>query len=72
MQGLAAAGAIPSALGILGANYGPGRRKNKVFASFSAGNPVGAALGLVIGGALTSHLFGGHVILLSTEKRHLI
>jgi MFS family permease len=56
MQGLAAAGAIPSSLGILGANYGPGRRKNKVFAAFSAGNPVGAAFGLVFGGVLTSYV----------------
>jgi MFS family permease len=55
MQGLASAGAIPASLGILGANYGPGRRKNKVFASFSAGNPVGAAFGLVVGGVLTSY-----------------
>ena len=56
MQGLAAAGAVPSALGILGANYGPGKRKNKVFASFSAGNPIGAAFGLVLGGVLTSYV----------------
>ena len=55
MQGLASAGAIPASLGILGANYGPGRRKNKVFATYSAGNPVGAAFGLVIGGVLTSY-----------------
>lgn len=55
-QGLAAAGAIPSALGILGANYGPGKRKNKVFAAFSAGHPVGAGFGLVIGGVLTSYV----------------
>lgn len=54
MQGLAAAGAIPSAMGILGANYRPGRRKNTVFATFSAGNPVGAAFGLIMGGILTS------------------
>lgn len=53
-QGLAAAGAIPASLGILGANYGPGKRKNKVFAAFSAGNPVGAAFGLVLGGVFTS------------------
>ena len=52
MQGLAAAGAVPAALGILGANYGPGKRKNKVFASFSAGNPIGAAFGLILGGVL--------------------
>jgi MFS family permease len=56
LQGLAAAGAIPSSLGILGANYGPGRRKNRVFAAFSAGNPVGAAFGLVLGGVLTSYV----------------
>ena len=55
LQGLAAAGAIPASLGILGANYGPGRRKNRVFAAFSAGNPVGAAFGLVIGGILTNY-----------------
>jgi MFS family permease len=55
MQGLASAGAIPSALGILGANYRSGRRKNKVFASFSAGNPVGAGFGLVVGGILTTY-----------------
>jgi len=56
LQGLAAAGAIPSSLGILGANYGPGRRKNRVFAAYSAGNPVGAAFGLVLGGVLTSYV----------------
>ena len=56
MQGLAAAGAVPAALGILGANYGPGKRKNKVFASFSAGNPIGAAFGLILGGVLTSYV----------------
>ena len=56
MQGLAAAGAIPSSLGILGANYGPGTRKNKVFACYSAGNPVGAAFGLVIGGVFTTYV----------------
>lgn len=56
MQGLASAGAIPAAQGILGANYGPGKRKNTVFAIFSAGNPVGSTLGLIIGGILTSYL----------------
>jgi MFS family permease len=56
MQGLASAGAVPAAVGILGANYGPGRRKNKVFASFSAGNPIGFCFGLVLGGLLTSYV----------------
>jgi MFS family permease len=54
MQGLASAGAVPAALGILGASYGPGQRRNKAFASFSAGNPIGFAFGLVLGGLLTS------------------
>jgi MFS family permease len=55
-QGLAAAGAIPAAVGILGANYGPGKRKNRVFAAFSAGNPVGAGFGLVFGGVFTNYI----------------
>jgi len=56
LQGLCGAGAVPAALGILGANYTPGKRKNMVFAAFSAGNPLGAATGLVLGGILTSYI----------------
>jgi len=55
MQGFFASGAIPAALGILGAAYPPGQRKNKVFATFSAGNPTGWVVGLLIGGFLTSY-----------------
>jgi MFS family permease len=55
MQGFFSAGAIPAALGILGAAYPPGQRKNKVFATFSAGNPSGWVVGLIIGGLLTSY-----------------
>jgi len=55
MQGLFSAGSIPAALGILGAAYPPGQRKNKVFATFSAGNPMGWVVGLIIGGLLTSY-----------------
>jgi MFS family permease len=55
MQGLFSAGAIPAALGILGSAYPPGQRKNKVFATFSAGNPSGWVIGLIIGGLLTSY-----------------
>jgi len=49
------AGAIPAALGILGVAYPPGKRKNRVFATFSAGNPTGWVVGLVIGGILISY-----------------
>ena len=55
MQGFFTAGSIPAALGILGAAYPPGQRKNKVFATFSAGNPTGWVVGLIIGGLLTSY-----------------
>ena len=55
MQGLFTSGSIPAALGILGAAYPPGQRKNKVFATFSAGNPTGWVVGLIIGGLLTSY-----------------
>ena len=55
MQGLFSAGSIPAALGILGSAYPPGQRKNKVFATFSAGNPSGWVIGLIIGGLLTSY-----------------
>lgn len=55
MQGLFTSGAIPAALGILGAAYPPGQRKNRVFATFSAGNPTGWVVGLIIGGLLTNY-----------------
>jgi len=55
MQGLFASGAIPAALGIIGVAYPPGTRKNKAFATFSAGNPSGWVVGLIIGGLLTSY-----------------
>src|SRR5579859_6891171 len=55
MQGFFSAGSIPGALGILGAAYPPGQRKNRVFAAFSAGNPTGWVIGLIIGGLLTSY-----------------
>lgn len=55
MQGVFASGGIPAALGILGAAYPPGKRKNRVFATFSAGNPTGWVVGLLIGGFLTSY-----------------
>ncbi|KAI9171079.1 MFS-type transporter [Paramyrothecium foliicola] len=44
--GLASAMVVPPAIGILGAAYAvPSRRKNWAFACFSAGNPLGFAVG---------------------------
>lgn len=44
-QGLACAGFIPAGIGILASLYSPGRRKNRVFAAFSAGQPLGGCIG---------------------------
>lgn len=57
LLGLWCAGAVPPAVGILGAAYErPSKRKNRAFACFSAGNPVGAVLGSILSG-VAAHLF---------------
>ncbi|CAM1511470.1 Fc.00g089830.m01.CDS01 [Cosmosporella sp. VM-42] len=49
--GLASAMVVPPAIGILGAAYSvPSKRKNWAFACFSAGNPLGFALGSIVCG----------------------
>jgi MFS family permease len=40
-------------LGILARTFPPSRARSLAFASFSAGAPIGAAFGTVIGGILT-------------------
>lgn len=57
VMGLVSAGAIPSAIGILGAAYErPSKRKNLAFAGFGAGNPMGTMLGSIFSG-VAAHLF---------------
>ena len=57
LLGLWSAAAVPPAVGILGAAYSvPSKRKNKAFACFSAGNPVGFVLGTIFSG-VAAHLF---------------
>lgn len=47
---IASGGAIPAALGIVGAAYDtPPKRKNYAFACFSAGNPLGFVAGMLVG-----------------------
>jgi len=56
--GLWGAAAVPPAVGILGAAYSvPSKRKNRAFACFSAGNPVGFVLGSIFSG-IADKLFG--------------
>ncbi|KAJ5894507.1 hypothetical protein N7495_006198 [Penicillium taxi] len=53
--GLFAAAVVPPAVGALGAVYPkPSKRKNRAFACFSAGNPLGFVGGMIISG-IASH-----------------
>lgn len=52
-QGLGPAAMVPAALGILAQTFPPSRARSLAFATFSAGAPVGGAIGLQIGGILT-------------------
>lgn len=56
LQGMASAASIPAAVGILGAAYKPGPRKNKVMATFAAGAPIGFIVGIISGGICTEFL----------------
>jgi len=51
LMGLWAAASVPPAIGILGAAYEmPSKRKNRAFACFSAGNPIGFVAGSILSG----------------------
>ncbi|KAH7884855.1 major facilitator superfamily domain-containing protein [Phlebopus sp. FC_14] len=52
-QGLGAAAAIPSAIGILAHSFPPSRARSTAFATFAAGAPVGGAFGTILGGVVT-------------------
>jgi MFS family permease len=55
--GLWSSAAVPPAVGILGAAYSmPSKRKNKAFACFSAGNPIGFVMGCIFSG-VAANLF---------------
>jgi MFS family permease len=57
LLGLWSAAAVPPAVGILGAAYEqPSQRKNRAFACFSAGNPVGFVMGTIFSG-VAAHIF---------------
>jgi len=55
-QGVGAAVAAPSALAILMATFAEGAPRNKALGLFSAMSAAGGAIGLLVGGALTSWL----------------
>ncbi|KLO14349.1 MFS general substrate transporter [Schizopora paradoxa] len=53
MQGMGAAAFVPASVGILAHAFPESRARSIAFATFSAGAPVGGALGLQLGGVLT-------------------
>ncbi|WWD15846.1 hypothetical protein CI109_100270 [Kwoniella shandongensis] len=55
LAGCGAAMSTPSAVGIIAYNFS-GRARSTAFASFSAGAPVGGALGLLLGGLFTAYV----------------
>ncbi|CAE6451293.1 unnamed protein product [Rhizoctonia solani] len=55
LQGMGAAATIPSAVGILAHEFPPSVARSVAFATFSAGAPLGGAIGFVIGGIMTQY-----------------
>lgn len=55
MQGLGAAANVPTAIGILGTTFPPGKAKNYAFSTYSAGAPMGSILGNLLGGLVASY-----------------
>jgi MFS family permease len=56
LQGLGAAAMVPTAIGILGVTFPPGKAKNYAFSSYGAGAPLGAIIGNIFGGLLGEYL----------------
>ncbi|KAK9336536.1 major facilitator superfamily-domain-containing protein [Lipomyces starkeyi] len=56
LQGLSGAVSPPAAVGIIGATYIPGKRKNKAMAAIAAGAPLGFIVGITCGGICTEFL----------------
>ncbi|KAK5131688.1 hypothetical protein LTR08_000742 [Meristemomyces frigidus] len=55
LQGLGAAANVPTAIGILGVTFVPGKAKNYAFAAYSAGAPMGSVFGNILGGLVAEY-----------------
>lgn len=55
LQGLGAAANVPTAIGILGATFKPGKYKNYAFAIYSAGSSCGSVLGNIFSGVIAQY-----------------
>ncbi|EKG10349.1 hypothetical protein MPH_12561 [Macrophomina phaseolina MS6] len=56
LQGLGAAANVPTAIGILGVTFAPGRAKNYAFSCYGAGAPLGSIFGNLLGGVIGEYL----------------
>lgn len=55
LMGMGPAAMMPAALGILAHSFPPSRARSTAFATFSAGAPLGGAIGLVLGGVMAEY-----------------
>lgn len=55
LQGLGAAANVPTAIGILGTTFPPGRAKNYAFSTYAAGAPLGSIFGNLLGGVIANY-----------------
>jgi len=56
LAGLGASLATPASIGCISENFPPGRRRSILYAAFGAGSPIGAAVGVVLGGVMASYV----------------
>ncbi|KAH7022931.1 major facilitator superfamily domain-containing protein [Ilyonectria destructans] len=52
LHGLGAAANVPTAIGILGTTFPPGRAKNYAFSAYAAGSPLGSVCGNLVSGLI--------------------
>ncbi|KAM7195531.1 Major facilitator superfamily domain containing protein [Rhypophila sp. PSN 637] len=55
LQGLGAAANVPTAIGILGTTFPPGKAKNYAFSCYAAGAPLGAIFGTLMSGFIAQY-----------------
>ncbi|KAK9780907.1 putative Major facilitator superfamily (MFS) profile domain-containing protein [Seiridium cardinale] len=68
LQGIGGAANVPTAIGILGVTFPPGKAKNYAFSTYAAGAPLGSVFGNLLGGLIASYanwkwVFGANAIL---------
>ncbi|KAI1265729.1 major facilitator superfamily transporter [Xylariaceae sp. FL1019] len=54
LQGLGAAANVPTAIGILGVTFPPGKAKNYAFSAYASGSPLGSVFGNLLAGFIAS------------------